>query len=150
MSKADSPGIDLGFAGADEDTETGLDNLVGRIYDPQVGRFISADPFVSDPYWGQSYNRYSYVSNNPMTFTDPTGFQEDYGPGVIPEPSDEDPWSEQPRTPLAPACGGGCQQESPPAPSAPTSPLLALLPRQIAQLRMTSEPIVSAEGVVQS
>ncbi len=46
----------------------------GRVYDPELGRFMSADPFVQAPYNSQSYNRYSYVFNNPLSFTDPTGY----------------------------------------------------------------------------
>ncbi len=45
----------------------------GRVYDPQIGRFLSADPYIQDPYNTQSYNRYSYVMNNPLKYTDPTG-----------------------------------------------------------------------------
>jgi hypothetical protein len=41
-----------------------------------MGRFLSADPFVPDPFDGQSFNRYSYVRNNPLTRTDPTGFND--------------------------------------------------------------------------
>jgi hypothetical protein len=39
-----------------------------------VGRFLSADPHIPDPTNTQSYNRYSYVNNNPLTQVDPTGF----------------------------------------------------------------------------
>jgi hypothetical protein len=46
----------------------------GRIYDPLLGRFLSADLVVQAPGSLQSYNRYSYVNNNPLTLTDPTGF----------------------------------------------------------------------------
>ncbi len=46
----------------------------GRIYDPLLGRFLSADVVVQAPGNLQAYNRYSYVLNNPLTFTDPTGF----------------------------------------------------------------------------
>jgi hypothetical protein len=46
----------------------------GRIYDPLLGRFLSADLMVENVASLQSYNRYSYVRNNPLTFTDPTGF----------------------------------------------------------------------------
>jgi hypothetical protein len=46
----------------------------GRIYDPVAARFLQADPIVQDPFNGQSYNRYGYVLNNPLSFTDPTGF----------------------------------------------------------------------------
>ena len=44
----------------------------GRVYDSELGRFMSADPFVQAPYNSQSYNRYSYVFNNPLSFTDLT------------------------------------------------------------------------------
>ena len=46
----------------------------GRVYDPELGRFLSADPTVQFVANLQSYNRYSYVLNNPLSFTDPTGF----------------------------------------------------------------------------
>jgi len=54
--------------------EVGLIHMNGRIYDPVTGRFLQADPLVQDPFNGQSYNRYGYVLNNPLSFTDPTGF----------------------------------------------------------------------------
>ena len=38
-----------------------------------LGRFLSADPIIQDPYDTQSYNRYSYVRNNPLKYTDPSG-----------------------------------------------------------------------------
>jgi hypothetical protein len=46
----------------------------GRVYDPVLGRFISADPQVQFASNLQSYNRYSYVHNNPLSFTDPSGY----------------------------------------------------------------------------
>jgi hypothetical protein len=46
----------------------------GRVYDPSLARFISADPFVQAPGNTQSFNRYSYVFNNPLAHTDPSGF----------------------------------------------------------------------------
>ena len=45
----------------------------GRIYDPMIGWFLSADPFVQAPTNTQNYNRYSYVWNNPLSLTDPSG-----------------------------------------------------------------------------
>src|SRR5205823_16582 len=51
----------------------------GRIYDPLLGRFLTADPIVSNPLYGQAYNRYSYVLNNPGSLSDPTGLQNDRG-----------------------------------------------------------------------
>src|ERR1051326_352004 len=52
----------------------GLVHLNGRVYDPYIGRMTSADPVVGDPLSGQSWNRYSYVFNNPLAYTDPTGY----------------------------------------------------------------------------
>lgn len=49
----------------------------GRVQDPIIGRMISADPFVPNPLNGQSYNRYSYVVNNPLSLVDPSGFDEE-------------------------------------------------------------------------
>ncbi len=51
----------------------------GRVYDPDAGRFMSADPFVSNPYGTQGFSRYGYVSNNPLKYTDPSGFIPDDG-----------------------------------------------------------------------
>ncbi len=55
----------------------GLDlvHMNGRVYDPRIARFVSANPIVQSPDNGQSWNRYSYVWNNPTNATDPTGYQ---------------------------------------------------------------------------
>lgn|GEM_PF-3646619 len=63
-----------GFTGQEMLDQLELVHLNGRIYDPYVGKFLSADPHVTDPVNGQNYNRYSYVLNNPTNLTDPTGF----------------------------------------------------------------------------
>ncbi|MGH8019305.1 MAG: RHS repeat-associated core domain-containing protein [Opitutaceae bacterium] len=54
----------------------------GRIYDPLLGRFLSADIVVQAPGDLQSYNRYSYVRNNPLTLIDPTGFLDEMAFGT--------------------------------------------------------------------
>jgi RHS repeat-associated protein len=51
-----------------------LINMNGRMYDPVVARFLSPDPIIQSPENTQSYNSYSYVMNNPLRFTDPSGF----------------------------------------------------------------------------
>lgn len=66
-------GTDRGFTGHEMLDNLGLVHMNGRIYDPLIGRFLSADSYVQFPDNPQSYNRYSYVLNNPMTFRDPSG-----------------------------------------------------------------------------
>jgi RHS repeat-associated protein len=63
-----------GFTEQEELGVGGLVHLNGRIYDPLMGRMMSADPTIPDPFNAQAWNRYSYVGNDPLTFTDPTGF----------------------------------------------------------------------------
>lgn len=46
----------------------------GRIYDPVLERFLQAAPVIQAPKNSQNYNRYSYVLNNPLSYTDPSGF----------------------------------------------------------------------------
>ena len=59
--------------------ESGLYNYDARLYDPVIGRFISADSIVPDPFNPQSLNRYSYCLNNPLIYVDPTGHFNDQG-----------------------------------------------------------------------
>jgi RHS repeat-associated protein len=53
-----------------------LNDMVGRIQDATVGRFVSADPAVPRSGDPQSWNIYSYTENNPLTYVDPSGFQQ--------------------------------------------------------------------------
>jgi len=63
-----------GYTGQEHLDNLDLIHMNGRVYDPNIGRFISPDPYVTLPYDGQGLNRYSYVLNNPLAFTDPSGF----------------------------------------------------------------------------
>jgi RHS repeat-associated protein len=63
-----------GFTGHEMLDDLGLVHMNGRIYDPLLGRFLSADVMVQSPGDLQAYNRYSYVKNNPLTLIDPSGF----------------------------------------------------------------------------
>ena len=63
-----------GFTGHEMLPEVGLIHMNGRLYDPLIARFVSADPYIQAPDNLQSYNRYSYVLNNPLVFTDPSGY----------------------------------------------------------------------------
>jgi RHS repeat-associated protein len=63
-----------GFTFHEQLDPVGLIHMNGRVYDPTLGRFLSPDPFVQDPGNTQSLNRYSYVFNNPLSHTDPSGY----------------------------------------------------------------------------
>lgn len=65
---------DRGYTGHEMLDELGLIHMNGRIYDPLLGRMLSADPHIQSPSNLQNYNRYSYVLNNPLSMTDPSGF----------------------------------------------------------------------------
>jgi RHS repeat-associated protein len=65
---------DRGFTLHEHLEGLGLIHMNGRVYDPTIARFVSADPYVQSPYDGQSYNRYSYVMNDPLDNTDPSGY----------------------------------------------------------------------------
>ena len=63
-----------GFTGHEMLDAFGIINMGGRIYDATLGKVLQADPFVQEPNSSQSFNRYSYVFNNPLSYTDPSGF----------------------------------------------------------------------------
>jgi len=65
---------DRGYTFHEHLDEFGLINMNGRVYDPLVGQMLSPDPFIQQPEYSQSYNRYGYVFNNPLRFTDPSGY----------------------------------------------------------------------------
>ncbi|HEY5971907.1 MAG TPA: RHS repeat-associated core domain-containing protein, partial [Pseudoxanthomonas sp.] len=46
----------------------------GRVYDPNLGRFLSVDPLIQSTTSTQSQNAYSYVMNNPLSSIDPSGY----------------------------------------------------------------------------
>ncbi|MCG8556466.1 MAG: RHS repeat-associated core domain-containing protein, partial [Proteobacteria bacterium] len=68
------PKTRLGYTGHEHFNKLGLVNMKGRIYDAHMGRFLQPDPFVPEPGNSQSWNRYAYVVNNPLNWTDPSGF----------------------------------------------------------------------------
>ena len=63
-----------GFTGHNQLDGVNLIHMGGRVYDAEIGRFLSADPFVQDSTNLQGLNRYSYVENNPLSYTDPSGY----------------------------------------------------------------------------
>ncbi len=74
------------FTRKERDNETGLDYSINRYYSSTQGRFTGADPLSGEPKRPQSWNRYSYVLNNPLRFIDPDGLrwlQRTVGDGTI-------------------------------------------------------------------
>lgn len=65
-----------GYTGHVQDPETGLVYMQARYYDPETGRFLSTDAIGPTPGNLSNFNRYSYVGNDPIDKTDPTGDQE--------------------------------------------------------------------------
>ena len=63
-----------GYTGHEMLDEVGIIHMNGRIYDAKIARFLQADPIIQDPLNTQSLNRYSYIWNNPLNATDPSGF----------------------------------------------------------------------------
>ncbi len=72
---ADGSGVHRAPCGSDD--ALGLYYYGSRYYDPLLGRFAQADTVVSNPGNPQSFNRYSYVLNNPLRYVDPTGYVPD-------------------------------------------------------------------------
>ncbi len=66
-------GFHRGYTGHEMLPEFGLINMNGRLYDPQIGRFLSTDNFVQEPWNSQNFNRYSYCLNNPLKYSDSSG-----------------------------------------------------------------------------
>jgi RHS repeat-associated protein len=71
----------------------GLNHMNGRVQDAITGRFLSPDHSVQDEQNPQDYNNYTYALNNPLTYTDPTGFEfcnEDECPPLTPDMAEVD------------------------------------------------------------
>jgi RHS repeat-associated protein len=90
-----SDGLRKKFTAHERDNETGLDYMQARYYQNLQGRFTSADPLLASGKSAnpQSWNRYSYVLNNPVRLTDPTGYD---GTDTNPDPQQKPP--PQPKT----------------------------------------------------
>ncbi|MET1256837.1 DUF4225 domain-containing protein [Aliikangiella maris] len=64
---------DRGFTGHEMLNSVDIIHMNGRIYDANIGRFLQADAYVQAPKNMQNMDRYAYVLNNPLSYTDPTG-----------------------------------------------------------------------------
>jgi RHS repeat-associated protein len=72
--EADREATHRGYTGHEMLDGLDLVHMNGRVYDPRLGRFLSVDPVFQFPENPQSLNPYSYVLNNPLSYTDPTGY----------------------------------------------------------------------------
>ena len=71
-----TPGItqtDRGFTGQESLAAAGLVNFNARWVDASLGTFSSPDSIIPNLFNPQALNRYGYVLNNPLRYTDPTG-----------------------------------------------------------------------------
>ena len=66
--------FDRGYTLHEHYDDFDLINMNGRLYDPILGRMLSPDVVIQDEQNSQAYNRYSYCFNNPLRFTDPSGY----------------------------------------------------------------------------
>ncbi len=67
-----------GFTGHEHLNGTEIIHMNGRTYDYNLGRFMSVDPIIQAPANSQSMNPYSYIMNNPLSGTDPSGYSAEF------------------------------------------------------------------------
>ena len=67
-----------GFTGHEMLSKQRLIHMRGRLFDPRMGRFTGVDPVIQFPLNTQGLNPYSYLLNNPLAGTDPTGYAPDW------------------------------------------------------------------------
>ena len=103
-----APGTtDVSFTGEDQDTASGMQDTLFRKYLPVQGRWLTPDPAgigAVDPGSPQTWNRYAYVTNSPLSFVDPLGLQIIYDQSGC--------WSDDDlKAPAGVTCGGGVSSD---------------------------------------
>lgn len=88
-----------GFTGHEMLSKQRLIHMRGRLFDPRMGRFTGVDPVIQFPLNTQGLNPYSYLLNNPLAGTDPTGYE-------MALPGREEPIDVCRRGPFSVNCGG--------------------------------------------
>lgn len=71
--RIDASSTSRGFTSHEHLDELDFIHMNARVYDPDIGKFLSADPTVPGMYNPQAYNCYAYTRNNPLSFVDKTG-----------------------------------------------------------------------------
>jgi RHS repeat-associated protein len=108
-------GVRQKFTSYERDSESGLDFAGARFYSSGQGRFTSVDPLMASAVTGnpQTFNRYTYVLNSPLTLTDPTGMSAVNSGGASGTPhvtlflNDQTSQQPQPQAPAGPPPPGG-------------------------------------------
>lgn len=90
------------FGTYSRDSNTGLDYAMNRYYGNSMGRFLTPDPYgasasLTDP---GSWNRYTYVENDPANYNDPSGLVFNVGDGLD---DARDAWARAFAGPVAPS-----------------------------------------------
>jgi RHS repeat-associated protein len=114
----------------------GLMDYKARFYDPYITHFSQPDSIVPDLYNPQSLNRYSYVNNNPLRYTDPTGYCIDEGDAPPNSPANRNICPKRktlPTEPTTPGNNGGggdlrILNEQPPNNNGPITTAILALP----------------------
>jgi RHS repeat-associated protein len=78
----------FGFTGHERDDETGLYYAKARYYDPELGLWLTEDPFQGEIDTPPSLHRYLYAFQNPTVYVDPTGRQNTFTPAEFVQDSD--------------------------------------------------------------
>ncbi|WP_299975375.1 SpvB/TcaC N-terminal domain-containing protein [uncultured Pseudoteredinibacter sp.] len=75
-------GFERGYTGHEHLSGVDIIHMNGRVYSAELGKMMSPDPVTAEPDNGRNYNRYTYAFNNPLKFTDPTGYSVEPAPGA--------------------------------------------------------------------
>jgi RHS repeat-associated protein len=89
-------GTDFGYTGQRllDSGMGGIMDYKARFYSPALGRFIQPDNIIPNPWNPQNWNRFSYVTNNPLRYIDPTGHESVCSSSnADPECFAPDPWT---------------------------------------------------------
>jgi RHS repeat-associated protein len=71
----DAQSTNRGFTGHEHLDSLDFIHMNARVYDPDIGRFLSPDPTVPGAHNPQAFNRYAYAFNSPLNLVDPDGFE---------------------------------------------------------------------------
>ncbi|MDP2370057.1 RHS repeat domain-containing protein, partial [Rhodoferax sp.] len=130
---------DRGYTMHEHLDEVGIIHMNGRIYDPLIGRFMSADPYVQAPTNLKTFNRYSYVWNNPLKHYDPEGFnaRDTVTGSFINHPIDDAVSPADLFGDSGPSDGGGAGDSDAPPATATLQPVVITAPKEVVLATVT-------------